>query len=83
MSQRSHELTDRLQEYLAMQRAPPPFIWACPEEKNILDCECTRFKGRNAELMGTRAFHYRISRPHASLRPVLLMVAERTTWHPL
>lgn len=27
------------QEYLAMQKAPPPFIWACPEEKNILDCE--------------------------------------------
>ncbi|RXK39012.1 ubiquitin-conjugating enzyme E2 J2 [Tremella mesenterica] len=28
----------RLQkEYLNMQRSPPPFIWACPEEKNILD----------------------------------------------
>ncbi|ORY28807.1 ubiquitin-conjugating enzyme/RWD-like protein [Naematelia encephala] len=28
----------RLQkEYLAMQKSPPPFIWACPEEKNILD----------------------------------------------
>ncbi|WRT69322.1 uncharacterized protein IL334_006306 [Kwoniella shivajii] len=24
-------------EYLAMQKSPPPFIWACPEEKNILD----------------------------------------------
>ena len=22
-----------------MQKSPPPFIWACPEEKNILDCE--------------------------------------------
>jgi hypothetical protein len=21
-----------------MQKSPPPFIWACPEEKNILDC---------------------------------------------
>jgi ubiquitin-protein ligase len=32
----------RLQkEYLAMQKAPPPFIWAVPEEKNILDCECS------------------------------------------
>jgi hypothetical protein len=30
----SHE-----QEYLAMQKSPPPFIWAVPEEKNILDCE--------------------------------------------
>lgn len=28
-----------MQEYLAMQKAPPPFIWAVPEEKNILDCE--------------------------------------------
>ncbi|KAI9636974.1 ubiquitin-conjugating enzyme/RWD-like protein [Dioszegia hungarica] len=28
----------RLQkEYLNMQRSPPPFIWASPEEKNILD----------------------------------------------
>ncbi|KAK4689117.1 hypothetical protein P7C73_g979, partial [Tremellales sp. Uapishka_1] len=28
----------RLQkEYLAMQKQPPPFIWASPEEKNILD----------------------------------------------
>ncbi|XAO25079.1 hypothetical protein I312_103888 [Cryptococcus bacillisporus CA1280] len=28
----------RLQkEYLSMQKSPPPFIWACPEEKNILD----------------------------------------------
>ncbi|WVQ81197.1 hypothetical protein IAT38_003319 [Cryptococcus sp. DSM 104549] len=24
-------------EYLSMQKAPPPFIWASPEEKNILD----------------------------------------------
>jgi hypothetical protein len=23
-----------------MQKSPPPFIWAVPEEKNILDCEC-------------------------------------------
>ena len=22
-----------------MQKSPPPFIWACPDEKNILDCE--------------------------------------------
>lgn len=24
-----------------MQRDPPPFIWAVPEENNILTCECT------------------------------------------
>lgn len=22
-----------------MQKSPPPFIWASPDEKNILDCE--------------------------------------------
>jgi len=25
-------------EYVAMQREPPPFIWAAPDEKNILNC---------------------------------------------
>jgi hypothetical protein len=34
-------LATNIQEYLAMQKAPPPFIWAVPEEKNILDCECS------------------------------------------
>jgi ubiquitin-conjugating enzyme E2 J2 len=24
-------------EYVAMQKEPPPFVWACPEEKNILN----------------------------------------------
>jgi ubiquitin-conjugating enzyme E2 J2 len=23
-------------EYILMQREPPPFVWACPDEKNIL-----------------------------------------------
>lgn len=22
-----------------MERSPPPFIWACPEERDILNCE--------------------------------------------
>lgn len=26
-------------EYVAMQREPPPFVWAAPDEKNILTCE--------------------------------------------
>lgn len=26
-----------------MQKSPPPFIWACPEEKNILDCMLSTF----------------------------------------
>jgi hypothetical protein len=25
-------------EYVAMQNEPPPFIWAVPDEKNILTC---------------------------------------------
>ncbi|XP_006462225.1 hypothetical protein AGABI2DRAFT_71166 [Agaricus bisporus var. bisporus H97] len=26
-------------EYVTMQREPPPFVWAVPDEKNILTCE--------------------------------------------
>jgi hypothetical protein len=26
-------------EYVAMQNDPPPFVWAVPDEKNILTCE--------------------------------------------
>jgi hypothetical protein len=25
-------------EYIAMQKEPPPFVWAVPDEKNILTC---------------------------------------------
>jgi len=25
-------------EYVAMQREPPPFVWAAPDEKDILIC---------------------------------------------
>lgn len=25
-------------EYVAMQREPPPFVWAAPDEKDILSC---------------------------------------------
>ncbi|KIY52348.1 UBC-like protein, partial [Fistulina hepatica ATCC 64428] len=25
-------------EYMGMQREPPPFVWAVPDEKNILIC---------------------------------------------
>ncbi|KAI0736424.1 UBC-like protein [Fomitopsis betulina] len=38
-------------EYMTMQRDPPPFIWAVPEENNILTCEYTGwFGGRPAHL---------------------------------
>ena len=26
-------------EYITMQKEPPPFVWAAPDEKNILNCE--------------------------------------------
>ena len=26
-------------EYVVMQREPPPFVWAAPDEKNILTCK--------------------------------------------
>lgn len=28
-------------EYVAMQTSPPPFVYASPDEKNILTCEYT------------------------------------------
>lgn len=35
-------IADRLpqlsKEYMAMQKSPPPFVWAAPDEKNILLC---------------------------------------------
>lgn len=30
-----HQLS---KEYITMQREPPPFVWAAPEEKDILNC---------------------------------------------
>ncbi|KAH0836491.1 hypothetical protein J3R83DRAFT_8125 [Lanmaoa asiatica] len=26
-------------EYISMQKEPPPFVWAVPDEKNILTCQ--------------------------------------------
>lgn len=34
-------------EYMTMQRDPPPFIWAVPEENNILTCEYATLLGRH------------------------------------
>ena len=31
-------LNQLAKEYVAMQKEPPPFIWAVPDEKNILTC---------------------------------------------
>lgn len=42
-----------------MQRDPPPFIWAVPEENNILTCEYTGwFGGRPAHLKPCRELHH-------------------------
>jgi hypothetical protein len=38
-----------------MQKSPPPFIWACPEENNILNC---KLHGARSKLM-IRAFYRR------------------------
>lgn len=32
-----------------MVKGPPPFIWASPEEKNILDCMFARTPNFNAD----------------------------------
>lgn len=29
-------------EYVTMQKEPPPFVWAAPDEKNILNCAFPR-----------------------------------------
>jgi len=29
-------------EYVVMQKEPPPFVWAVPEEKDILICALNR-----------------------------------------
>ena len=43
-----------------MQRDPPPFIWAVPEENNILTCECVGGSGRSlAHLRACRELHHR------------------------
>jgi hypothetical protein len=34
-TQSPHQLS---KEYITMQREPPPFVWAAPEEKDILTC---------------------------------------------
>jgi hypothetical protein len=38
-----------------MQKSPPPFIWACPEENNILNC---KLPGARSKLI-IRAFYRR------------------------
>ena len=30
--------TQLAKEYVAMQKEPPPFVWAAPDEKDILTC---------------------------------------------
>ena len=44
-----------------MQKSPPPFIWACPEEKNILDCEsrCNDLLPSEVLTWTRRALHHR------------------------
>ena len=42
-----------------MQKSPPPFIWACPEEKNILDCVLLTFPLDQLTDWVDRAFHHR------------------------
>lgn len=63
-----------------MQKEPPPFVWAVPDEKNILTCQYAAIAGTSiADLLSlgnfliVRDFHsslrsvpiaYYIARPH-------------------
>lgn len=62
-------------EYIAMQKEPPPFVWAAPDEKNILTCESYGLVAETGGLTTTvnREFHHRMSTvEHWS--PVLAML---------
>lgn len=50
-------------EYIAMQKEPPPFVWAAPDEKNILTCESSGLVAGTSGLTATvnREFHHRMS----------------------
>jgi hypothetical protein len=58
-----------------MQKEPPPFVWAAPEEKNILHCEYAllscAYVDHVAELVGIRAGYFIVVRQtsHLSLFP--------------
>ena len=51
-----------------MQRDPPPFVWAVPEENNILTCEC-------AALFGRRLAHLRRAGNYIIVRAGSLVVS--------
>ena len=38
-SQQALHILKLTKEFVVMQREPPPFVWACPDEKNILTCK--------------------------------------------
>ncbi len=46
-----------------MQKEPPPFVWAAPDEKNILTCESGQLVARLGGLTASvnREFHHRMS----------------------
>lgn len=58
-----------------MQKEPPPFVWAAPDEKNILTCELCGLSAEIGGLMTTvnREFHHRMSTAE-HLSPVLAIL---------
>lgn len=47
-----------------MQREPPPFVWAAPDEKNILTCQSTRIQHMQCLTLPCRELPYRASYQH-------------------
>lgn len=43
-----------------MQREPPPFVWAVPDEKNILTCESSRVSYAVCAYSIHRELHHRM-----------------------
>ena len=50
-------------EYVAMQKEPPPFVWAAPDEKDILICALSLSRhGSYAHALFSREFYHRGTR---------------------
>jgi hypothetical protein len=77
-------------EYLAMQRDPPPFVWAAPEERDILVCKCSPMRHlRDSNCQATGNYIIVSSRlsegagvvnaTHSEDHPTVRMTEENTT----
>ena len=59
--------TQLSKEYVAMQKEPPPFVWAAPDEKDILICAPSPLSRHDLKLIpfSFREFYHRTTAPPA------------------